>query len=317
MRYIRSLVVILVSFWLVNAATPAMATDPVFPKGTRVGLIPLEGLVPAQAFSGFEATDQRVKVVVTELPKEAFTSIEAVTAANQPPAGNRPKIEPFTLESGGKAYITRETAVDEGTNVRRFSLMISGTAFSGYVAVQVPDNANAAYSDDAVRKMLASATLRKDVPVEEQLERLPFKLNELGNFKTMRTLPTGAMTLLSDADDEDNTEGAPYMLIGLIANGPATPDDRGRFAQQIATTLPGLREAHSTSSEPMRIDGSVGYETRLDAVTGKENTPVTIVQWLRFGGSAATMRIVAVAKRDAWLPAFARFRAVRDGIAPK
>jgi hypothetical protein len=315
MRHIRSLVFILVSFWL--AATPAMATDPVFPKGTRIGLIPLEGLVPSQAFSGFEATDQRVKVVVTELPKEAFTSIEAVAAANQQPAGNRPKIEPFTLESGGKAYITRETAMDDGTNVRRFSLLMSGGAFSGYVAVQVPDNANTAYSDDAVRKMLATATLRKDVPIEEQLDRLPFKLNDLGNFKTMRTLPTGAMTLLSDADDEDNAEGAPYMLIGLIANGPATPDDRGRFAQQIATTLPGLREAHITSSEPMRIDGTVGYETRLDAVTGKENTPVTIVQWLRFGGSSATMRIVAVAKRDAWLPAFARFRAVRDGIAPK
>ena len=36
-------------------------------------------------------------------------------------------------------------------------------------------------------------------------------------------------------------------------------------------------------SEPVRIDGQPGYETRIDATSGKDNTPVTIVQWLRFG----------------------------------
>ncbi len=37
-------------------------------------------------------------------------------------------------------------------------------------------------------------------------------------------------------------------------------------------------------SEPIRIDGMPGYETRIDATSGKDNTPVTVVQWLRFGG---------------------------------
>ena len=38
-------------------------------------------------------------------------------------------------------------------------------------------------------------------------------------------------------------------------------------------------------SEPIRIDGMPGYETRIDAISGKDNTPVTVVQWLRFGGA--------------------------------
>jgi hypothetical protein len=325
MKQLRSLIPALASFVLVCgvlacsvladvAARPAFAADPVFPKGARVGLVPLDGLTQATAFPGFEATDQRVKVVVTELPREAFNSIEAAFKSDQPVA-NRPKLEPFEMQSGNKAYITRETAVDEGTNVRRFSLLISGSAFSGYVAVQVPDTASSAYSDDAVRKMLATATLRAEVPVDEQLDRLPFKLSELGGFKTMRTLPTGTTVLLTDATEEDNLDTAPYMLIGLMANGPATPDDRDRFAQQIAVALPGLRDLHIKSSEPMRIEGSAGYETRIEAVTGKDNMPVTVVQWLRFGGTATTLRIVAGAKRDEWPAAFTRFRAVRDGIA--
>ncbi|MFG3756957.1 hypothetical protein, partial [Klebsiella pneumoniae] len=59
------------------------------------------------------------------------------------------------------------------------------------------------------------------------------------------------------------------------------------------------------------------YETRLEAVTGKDNTPVTVIQWLRFGSGSTTLRIVASAKRDAWPAAFPRFRAVRDGIAAR
>ena len=64
-------------------------------------------------------------------------------------------------------------------------------------------------------------------------------------------------------------------------------------------------------SEPVRIDGQPGYETRIDAISGKDNTPVTIVQWLRFGGAelAAHHRVVAARRL---VKAFPRFRAVRD-----
>lgn len=314
MKMLRPFALVLATF---AALSPALAAEPVFPKGARVGLVPIEGLTPAANFPGFEATDQRVKVVVTELPKEAFDSIDTAFKANQTDA-NRPKLEPFEMESGNKAYITRESAVDGGANVRRFSLIIAGTAFSGYVAAQVPDTDKTAYSDEAVRKMLASVALRKNVPPEEQLDRLPFKLTDLGGFKTMRTIPAGATVLLTDAeDDQSSVDTAAYMLIGLMGSGPATPDDRGRFAQQIIAALPGLRDARITSSEPMRIEGSPGYETRLEAVTGKDNTPVAVIQWLRFGGGNTTLRIVASAKRDEWPAAFPRFRAVRDGIAAR
>jgi len=69
-------------------------------------------------------------------------------------------------------------------------------------------------------------------------------------------------------------------------------------------------------SEPIRIDGMPGYETRLDATSGKDNTPVTVVQWLRFGGGQNTLRIIGSAPRDQWAKAFPRFRTVRDGVQP-
>jgi hypothetical protein len=77
-----------------------------------------------------------------------------------------------------------------------------------------------------------------------------------------------------------------------------------------------VRDARITMSEPLRIDGQPGYETRIDATSGKDNTPVTVVQWLRFG-SQTSLRIIGSAPRDQWPKAFTRFRAVRDGILPR
>jgi len=128
-------------------------------------------------------------------------------------------------------------------------------------------------------------------------------------------LTPGAAVLLADGDEKGGLEAAPFMVIGVMGSAPAQPGDRGRFAEQAATSIPGLRSLRITTSEPLRIDGTAGYETRLDAISAKDNTPVTVVQWLRFGGQSA-LRIIGSSPREQWAQAFPRFRAVRDGIQP-
>ena len=296
------------------AAGPALAADPVFPPGMRVGLTPLVGLSRAKSFVGFETEDQGVKVLVTELPAEAYGEVANSFKAN--PAGTG-GVKPETVEtSAGLAYYTIETGRDATANVRRYSMILPGGTFSGYVAVQVPENAAKIYTDDAVRQMFASAVIRREVPVDEQLGLMPFKITELGEFKNVRTLAPGAALILADGDETTGFEIAPFIIIGLIGSTPSQPEDRGRFAQQVAATIPGVRDAHITMSEPVRIDGIAGYETRIDATSGKDNTPVTVVQWLRFGGQS-TLRIIGSAPREGWPKAFPRFRAVRDGIQPR
>jgi hypothetical protein len=280
----------------------------------RVGLTPLVGLVRAKTFIGFETEDQGVKVLVAELPADAYG--EVMTAFKANPAGSG-GIKPESIETpAGIAYYTAETAKLGANTVRRYSMILPGGTFSGYVAVQVPENASKIYTDEAVRQMFASAVIRKEVPVEEQLGLMPFKISELSAFKNIRTLAPGAAIVLADGDEAAGFEAAPFMVIGMVGSVPAQPEDRGRFAQQAATTIPGVREARITMSEPQRIDGTAGYETRIDAISGKDNTPVTVVQWLRFGGSSA-LRILGSAPRDEWSKAFPRFRAVRDGIQPR
>jgi len=300
--------------FLVAALRPGWGADATFPPGIRIGLTPLVGLSRAKAFSAFESEDQRVKVLLAELPAGAYG--EVANAFKNNPAGVG-GVKPEKIEtSAGTAYYTAETAKDGTDSVRRYSMIMSGGTFSGYVAVQIPENAAKVYTDDAVRQMFSSVAIRKDVPVEEQLGLLPFNMTQLSDFKNVRTLAPGAAIVLADGNETSGFEVAPFMVIGLLAATPPQPDDRARFAQQAATTIPGVRDARITMSEPIRIDGMPAYETRIDATSGKDNTSVTVVQWLRFGGPNM-IRIIGSAPRDQWSAAFPRFRAVRDGIQPR
>lgn len=311
MKPFRLLIALVV---LVSATGTALAADAVFPPGLRIGLVPLVGLNKAKSFPGFENEDGSVKVLMAELPEQAYG--EVANAFKAPPGGPG-AIKPESIETpAGLAYYTAENAKSGPVNVRRYSMIVPGSGFSGYVAVQIPENTTRIYTDDAVRQMFATAVVRKEVPVAEQLDQMPFKVTELADFKNVRTLQPGTVIVLADGDQATGFEPKPYMVIAVLAGSPQQADDRARFAQEAATQIPGVRDAHLTMSEPIRINGMPGYESRVDAISGKGNTSVTVVQWIRFGGSNS-LRIIASAPRDQWAEAFPRFRAVRDGIQPR
>src|SRR5579862_1702232 len=92
--------------WLAVTMVGALAADPVFPPGARVGMTPLVGLVPAKAFTGFETEDQTVKVLIAELPQSAYGEVMNAFKTN-PALANSPK--PESLETNaGTAYYTVE-----------------------------------------------------------------------------------------------------------------------------------------------------------------------------------------------------------------
>jgi hypothetical protein len=303
----------LLALLLTGAA--AAAADLAYPPGSRVGLVPLETLAPATTFAGFESRDDKVKVLIAELPAAAYAEVEATLKVK--PAGNGP-VQPEAIETkAGKAFFTVESATVGADSVKRYSMILPGSGFSGYVAVQVADGAGDSFRDDAIKAMLASTSVRGEVPPAEVIAAMPFKVDDLAGFKTVRMLAPGAAVLLADAPADASFETTPYMIIGAMGGVPDKTEDRARFAQQVAAEIPGLRDAKLTMAEPVRIAGSPGFETRVDAVTGKENTPVTVVQWLRFGSGKAALRVIGSAPRDGWASAFTRFRSVRDGIDPK
>src|SRR5947209_9640264 len=158
MKHLRQLFALVLFLAVVS---PAFAADPVYPPGLRVGIIPIEGLAVSKTFPGFETGDHSVKVLITELPAVAFGEVQNAFRTSSFPGGAS-AIKPESLQTGaGDGYYTVETAKDGTETVRRFSMIISGGSFSGYVAAQVPENASRTFSDDAMRQMFASPVVGK------------------------------------------------------------------------------------------------------------------------------------------------------------
>src|SRR3954454_12712712 len=173
MKTVRQLfpLVLLLAF-----SSPGFAADAVSPPGLRIGLVPMQGLAVSKTFPGFDNQDHTVKVLIAELPAAAYGEVQNAFKTNSFPGGAN-AIRPESLQTAaGEGYYTAETAKDGTETVRRFSMIISGGSFSGYVAAQVPESAAATFPDEAVRQMFASTVVRKEVPVEEQLGLLPFKV---------------------------------------------------------------------------------------------------------------------------------------------
>ena len=57
-------------------AIPARAAEPVFPVGSRIGLVPPAGMVASPTFMGFEDRDKHAAILLTTFPAEAFDQLD-------------------------------------------------------------------------------------------------------------------------------------------------------------------------------------------------------------------------------------------------
>ena len=104
MKLLRYLVAVAL---VVGATSSAFAADPVFPPGARVGMTPLVGLNKAKTFPGFETEDQGVKVLIADLPAEAYGEVANAFKANPGGTGG---IKPESIETRRGSPITPSKA---------------------------------------------------------------------------------------------------------------------------------------------------------------------------------------------------------------
>src|SRR5690242_14651752 len=292
---------------LLLGLAPAVGAEPVFPKGLRIGLEPAGDLKLSQRFPGFEDSERNVLVAVLDLPSSAYHELENAAFNSGQRDLENVKRESFPFGSG-IGFLISGTGQQNGVAVHRWSLLAQavGSAIQNLtmlINVEVPDSSLSVYSDEMVRKMLASVTFRP-APVQEQLGLLPFKLGDLAGFRVMQVVPSGSVILAEETTDHAGSQ--PFMIVSLERGGPAEAGDRGMFARDLLASAP-VRDLTLQSAESMRINGLPGYEIRAQ---GKDpaGASVSLVQWLRFG-AGGFLRVIGVSPTEKWSEAFGRFRA--------
>jgi hypothetical protein len=301
--------------WLLAVPAATAAAQPAFPTGSPVGLEPIGDLKPVDRLQGFADPDRKVIVSIIDLPAARYEEVLNTAFGESPPGLRNVQRESFPYRNG-IGYLLTADATEEGIEWRRFFLIAvpfgvpADSQFVAFVKVGVPQAARDVYSDEAVRRMLASMTFR-DVPVEEQLDQLPFRLSELSGFRVARA--TGGAAFLIDGAGSDMNRQS-YMIVSVGSGATANAEDRARAARNLLAAAP-LRNITIQSAEAMRLSNSPAYEIRAQAQNAAGGA-VTLVQWVRFG-SGGFMQIVGVSPRVDWEGLFPRFRAVRDGIGPR
>lgn len=295
----------------------AQAAEPIFPLGSRLGLTPPAGMVPSRAFRGFEDPTKKAVILLAELPAQAYPDLEkgfSVETLKSQGIEVEHREEAALKEGHGFIFVARQQTTE--TMVRKWALVAIAGNVTALVTLQVPETAKDAYPDAVCRAALESLIVRASIPIEEQLSLLPFKLRDLAGFRIARTLPDGTTLLADGPKDELASIDQPFLVIGIPPQTPPQPADRASFAYRLFLGTRGIKDIRIVRSEPQRISGQQGHELMAEAKDATSGANLTLIQWLRFG-SGGYLYILGLAPSDTWAGAFARMRAVRDGIEPK
>jgi hypothetical protein len=296
---------------------PAMAADAVFPVGSRLGLVPPSGLAPAVAFSGFEDQVNGVFIRLVALPGAAFSEIEK-TMTNEALKKQGMTVEKReSLKLGGANAILVMVHQDTAAERIRKWLMIAPVGdLTALVSLEMSAKPPAAYSDAIIRATLTSLIARPEVPTDEQLTLVPFKLGDTAGLRLVRVVPGVAVHFTEGPKDTLDASEQPQLVIAASPGGPPQSGDRDQFARNAMSGLPPFKDVRIVNSEPMRIGGQPGHEVRAQGKDPQTGADIEIVQWLRFG-TGAYLRILGFGPKDTWTGTFTRFRAVRDGLEPR
>lgn len=329
---------------LAIATLPARAADPIFPTGSRVGLVPPAGMVASDAFDGFAAPGTDAAILIAVLPHAAYSQIEKSidVEALKKQGVSVEKRESMQFSFGkGLLFIGRQVA--EKARYRKWLLVASASDLTALVTVQVPADDHA-YSDRVVRAALATLSVRAHVPEAEELSLLPFAVGNLAGFHVDGVL-RGRALLLSDApgpreatkeaakDSAKDSAKEPAkdaakqaaggnslparLFIAAVPGGPTDLDSHDNFARTSFNEIGGIRDVQVSLSEPLRIRGQSGYQTMAEAKDARTGADVMVVQWLRFG-SGGYLQMVGIGRADdAWTSVLARLRTVRDSVETK
>src|SRR5207244_5173291 len=101
----------------------------------------------------------------------------------------------------------------------------------------------------------------------------------------------------------------------MAASAPG-PAEREAFARRLLAVTVGFDQFRVVQSAPMNFGPQPGHELIAEGKDPKNGAELSFVQWLRFG-SAGYLRMLGIARRDAWDEAFPRMPALRDGLEPK
>lgn len=295
------------------AGSIAVAAEPVFPPGSRIGLVPPAQMTQTRGLTGFHNPRSGAAILAVEMAPEAFANLaptftdEALKAQgfelasrSSPPVGT------------GEAILVTGRVTTNRREVTKSVLLATGADLTALVIGQLPASASAEEIAE-IETALKSVTFRAPLKIDEQLAALPFELGERAGFRPVRAMAGNSLLLTDGPNDYIRDADQPVLIVAQSYGPSPPPDGRESFARQslVATNL--ISEIRIERSQPFRQDGAEWHEIVAQAKERSSGTPVIVMQTIRFepDGYVRSIGIVKNEQREAVLP---RFRRIVDAV---
>ncbi|MCB8821868.1 discoidin domain-containing protein [Microvirga rosea] len=291
----------------------ALAAEPIYPPASRVGLVPLEDMVPSKRFTGFENPQKAAAITITELPAQAYEQIVSGMTKDSLRRQGLDVTAREQLKIQGKSGLLISGAMTGPIKGRKWVLALKGSDLTALLVAQV-EGGDDGYSEQEMRTALKSVALRGPVTLEEQMSALPFRVRDQAGFRPVRVTSGNSVLFTEGPKDTIKAVEQPILILAasqapIALNG----DRRDQFAQAALNSNQMLKDVTIERSESFRLQGQDWHEIVARAKDGATGEPIVVMQTIRFdsGRYVRMVGLTRVADRQTYLP---RFRQMIDKV---
>lgn len=281
------------------APTAALAAEPVYPKGSSIGLVPPPGFSPATTFAGFQDSARNASIVVVEMPVEAYDQIAGkMSAETFKPSGFVAKGDgaDWPLD-GAKARILRGTQTANGLTFTKWVVLAGTPQSTAMVTAQVPEAERSEIPDAGIEAALRSIVFRAPGSLDDQVAALPFAIGDKVGLRVVRTIAGSGLYLTEGPLDTIKDASQPIVIVASNLGQAPPPESRIAFARNALAGMKLITDI-KIAVQMSEVAGPVEWAriegTGRDAGTG---TPLHVVQVVRFEGPGY-VRIVGLSRQS-------------------
>lgn len=291
------------------------AAEPQRVPGTTVTMEPPLGFTSSNRFSGFQSARTGATILVAEMGLEGkgdivgiFSSLDTV----KPPFARQGVMleEAVPIQrKGAPAFLYRGTQTAGGVAYEKWVGLFIGDRLA-VVSFQAPRVH--APSRAAIEAAYASISLGTPASLAERVALLPFRFEDLGEFRIARVIARTTAWLTIGPKDTDPDNDQPSMIVAVAFTAIKPPADHKAHGEIALSKLQTVKDLEFLDGEKMQVAGRPGYRLNAKAVDISTGRNMRITQWIRYAEDY--MRILAFAPEEDWAKHEKKFEALVSNL---
>jgi hypothetical protein len=269
---------LLLAALLAAAAEPA----PIFPRGSRAGIVPPPGLTARAECTCFASDDGAATIAVFEAPHEAYAQAEADGIATWKRRGMESPVREELTVDGRRAFLISGALTNEGIATHAWWLVVDAAPETVMITGTVRSDRLPSHPAAVMRTALVGARLRAPLSLAERIEALPFAIGDFGGFRPVSVIAGSALMFTEGPADVVKAVEQPVVWVALGVGAAETAERRAEIARHWArkgSTLTDLREVASVGESR---DGASWHRVELVGTHPATGEAVRTVEVIRF-----------------------------------